>query len=135
MIAALKLRRASPVALAVLTFASLTPAIDHANAAPNNGGRGKVTCQGGREPGDIQTIHTYIYVNGNLVGQTTPPADMRRGPPMASDQGDNRRDKSTVARNDSGDVEAHQVTPARPSQDAHARCPVRVRTHAAKGTP
>jgi hypothetical protein len=71
MIAALKLRRASPVALAVLTFASLTPAIDHANAAPNNGGRGKVTCQGGREPGDIQTIHTYIYVNGNLVGQTT----------------------------------------------------------------
>jgi hypothetical protein len=68
---ALKLRRALPVTLAVLTFAWLTPAIDRANATPNNGGRGKVTCQGGAEPGDIQTIHTYTYVNGNLAGQTT----------------------------------------------------------------
>lgn len=69
--AVLKLRRVLPVALAALAFAWLTPAIDHANAAPNNGGGGTVTCQGGGEPGDIQTIHTYTYLNGNLVGTTT----------------------------------------------------------------
>ena len=69
--AVLKLRRALPVALAVLSLAALAPAIDQANATPNNGGRGKVTCQGGGEPGDIQTIHTYSYLNGNLVGTTT----------------------------------------------------------------
>jgi hypothetical protein len=71
MSAVLTLRRALLVALSVLTFAWLTPVINRADATPNNGGRGKVTCQGGGEPGDIQTIHTYIYVNGNLAGQTT----------------------------------------------------------------
>jgi hypothetical protein len=71
MTAVLKLRGALLAALATLAFALVTPAIDHASAAPKNGGAGKVTCPGGGEPGDIQTTHTHIYVNGNPVGTTT----------------------------------------------------------------
>jgi hypothetical protein len=69
MSAARKLRGGLLAGLAVLAVALITPAIDHASAEPNNGG-GKVTCQGGGEPGDVQTYHTWIYVNGKLVGKS-----------------------------------------------------------------
>jgi hypothetical protein len=70
MSASVKLRTALLVALAALLLALMTPNLDRASAEPNNGG-GKVTCSGGGEPGDVQETHTYFYVNGNLVGQST----------------------------------------------------------------
>jgi hypothetical protein len=62
--------------LVALAFALLMPSIDHAAAETNNGGGGKVTCSGGGglpdgEPGDVNTVNTYTYVNGKYVAKTT----------------------------------------------------------------
>jgi hypothetical protein len=75
MSAAAKIRGALVAALVAFACALLTPAIDHAGAAPNNGGGTKVTCPGGAlpdgEPGDVNTVNTYTYVNGKLIAKTT----------------------------------------------------------------
>ncbi len=65
-----KLRCGLLAGLAALAVGWMTPAIDHASAKPKGGGSA-VTCDGGASPGDIQTVHSYIYVNGNLVAKTT----------------------------------------------------------------
>jgi hypothetical protein len=67
----LRLRAALAASLVALAFILATPLLDRATAAPNNGGGGKVTCAGGGEPGDVQTTHTYYYVNGKLVAKVT----------------------------------------------------------------
>ena len=71
MTGAAKGRGALVAVLATLAVGLLTPTIDHAGAAPNSGGGSKVTCGGGGEPGDINTVHTYTYVNGKYIAKTT----------------------------------------------------------------
>jgi hypothetical protein len=75
MSATVRIRGVLVAALLALTCALAAPVIDHANAEPSAGG-GKVTCPSGGmggdgEPGDVHTVHTYTYLNGNLVVKST----------------------------------------------------------------
>jgi hypothetical protein len=69
-----KLRGVLAAALVAVVCSLLAPAVDHAGAEPNSGGT-KVTCPGGAqpdaEPGDVNTVNTYTYVNGKYIAKTT----------------------------------------------------------------
>ncbi|HUO71860.1 MAG TPA: hypothetical protein VMU39_13880 [Solirubrobacteraceae bacterium] len=71
MSAAARLRGVLPAMLVVIVLALVGPALDHASASPNQGAGGKVTCGGGSEPGDVQTVHTYTYIGGKLVSKSS----------------------------------------------------------------